>query len=80
MIDRGDSNLNVPRYNGGLFLSKIDKDDASAEVAGARFLNENKLPDSHLAHALDLLARDEDPRQHKLGPIDFKSVPARRVP
>ncbi len=79
VIDRGDSNLNVPRYNGGLFLSKIDKDDASAEVAGARFLNENKLPDPHLAHALDLLARDEDPRQHKLVPIDFKSLGVRQL-
>jgi len=79
VIDRGDSNLNVPRYNGGLFLSKIDKDDASAEAAGARFLNENKLSDPHLAHALDLLARDEDPKQHKLVPIDFKSLGVRQL-
>jgi hypothetical protein len=69
----------VPRYNGGLFLSKIDKDDTSAEAAGARFLNENKLPDPHLAHALDLLARDEDPKQHKLVPIDFKSLGVRQL-
>ncbi|MBV8360171.1 MAG: Eco57I restriction-modification methylase domain-containing protein, partial [Deltaproteobacteria bacterium] len=79
VIDRGDSNLNVPRYNGGLFRSKLDKDDTSAEATAVRFLNENKVPDPHLAHALDLLARDEDPKQHKLVPIDFKSLGVRQL-
>ena len=37
------------------------------------------MPDPHLAHALDLLARDEDPRQHKLVPIDFKSLGVRQL-
>jgi hypothetical protein len=79
VIDRGDPDLNVPRYNGGLFLSKVERDDASPEATAARFLNEHKVPDPFLAHALDLLARDEDPKQHKLVPIDFKSLGVRQL-
>ncbi len=79
VIDRGDSDLNVPRYNGGLFLSKVDRDDISPEAMAARFLNENRVPDPFLAHALDLLARDEDPKQHKLVLIDFKSLGVRQL-
>lgn len=79
VIDRGDADLNVPQYNGGLFLSRVSDDDASPEAAAARFLNKNKVPDPFLAHALDLLSRDEDPKQHKLVPIDFKSLGVRQL-
>jgi hypothetical protein len=58
VIDHGDAALNVPRYNGGLFLSKVSHDDGSSEAAAARFLNKNKVPDPFLAHALDLLSRE----------------------
>jgi hypothetical protein len=69
----------VPRYNGGLFLSEVDRADTTYEAAAARFLDKHKLPDPFLAHALDLLARDEDPKQHKLVPIDFKSLGVRQL-
>jgi hypothetical protein len=79
VIDRGDPNLNVPRYNGGLFLSEADRADTSYEAVAARFLNEHEVPDPFVAHALDLLARDEDPKQRKLVPIDFKSLGVRQL-
>ena len=40
IIDRGDPDLNVPKYNGGLFS------------ADHRFLSENKISDYHLAEAV----------------------------
>jgi hypothetical protein len=39
VIDRSDSNLNVPPYNRGLFLSRIDKDDSSAEAIASSILS-----------------------------------------
>ena len=42
VIDEGDPDLNVPAYNGGLFISRSRPDDDSAEAAAARFLAENK--------------------------------------
>jgi hypothetical protein len=78
VIDRGRAALNVPVYNGGLFLSD-PKDDASEEAQVSRFLLENKIADRFLAPALDLLARDEDPKSFKLVPIDFKSLGVRQL-
>jgi len=69
----------VPAYNGGLFISKPRAGDDSAEAAAARFLAENKIPDTFLAQALDLLTRDEDPKTHQLVPIDFKSLGVRQL-
>ena len=79
VVDRGDADLNVPAYNGGLFISKPRAGDDSAEAAAARFLAEHKVPDIFLAQALDLLARDEDPKTHQLVPIDFKSLGVRQL-
>ena len=79
VIDQGDADLNVPRYNGGLFQCKVPEDDGSSEAIAARFLDQHKVPDPFLAYALDLLARDEDPKQHKLVPIDFKSLGVRQL-
>lgn len=36
VIDQGSEELNVPRYNGGLFLAERDKDDHSPEADAAR--------------------------------------------
>jgi type I restriction-modification system DNA methylase subunit len=79
VIDRGDADLNVPAYNGGLFISKPRADDENAEAAAARFLAEHKVPDLFFAQALDLLARDEDPKSHQLVAIDFKSLGVRQL-
>ncbi len=79
VIDRGRSALNVPVYNGGLFLSDPKEDDPSEEAQVSRFLIENKVADRFLAPALDLLARDEDPKTFKLVPIDFKSLGVRQL-
>src|SRR5208282_6400491 len=44
VVDQGEADLNVPAYNGGLFISKPRAGDDSAEAAAARFLAENKIP------------------------------------
>lgn len=79
ILDKGDTALNVPVYNGGLFLSKLDEKDEGPEVEAARFLNSAKVPDRFLARALDLLARDVDPKRHDLVFIDFKSLGVRQL-
>lgn len=63
IIDRGDADLEVPRYNGGLFkfdLAPSPSNSLSQEGRGGgnnRFLMEHKLKDAVLAPALDKLAR-----------------------
>ncbi len=79
VIDRGRAALNVPVYNGGLFLSDPKDDDGSEEAEVSRFLIRNKIADRFLAPALDLLARDEDPKTFKLAAIDFKSLGVRQL-
>jgi hypothetical protein len=79
VIDRGDAALNVPLYNGGLFLSEPAADDDSPEAEAARFLNATRVPDRFLARALDLLSRDEDPKSHDLVFIDYKSLGVRQL-
>ncbi len=79
VIDRGRAAINVPVYNGGLFLSDPKDADASQEAQVSHFLLENHIADRFLAPALDLLARDEDPKSFKLAPIDFKSLGVRQL-
>ena len=79
VIDQGDPDLNVPTYDGGLFISLPDAKDDSPEGANARFLRSHKVPNYHLARALDLLARDEDPKRHDLVAIDYKSLGVRHL-
>ena len=78
-IDKGDPALNVPIYNGGLFLSEPVEADDSPEANAARFLNQSKVPDRFLALAIDLLARAEDPKRHDLVFKDFKSLGVRQL-
>ncbi len=79
VLDRGDAGLNVPFYNGGLFLSNPEKDDETPEAVNARFLNSTKLGDRYLAGAIDLLARDVDSKTQALAFIDYKSLGVRQL-
>lgn len=78
-MDAGDSTLNVPTYNGGLFLTKPDKKDDSREACVCRFLGQHKLPDRFLAQAIDHLSRDPDERSFGLVFIDYKSLGVRQL-
>jgi len=65
MIAKGDKDLNVPTYNGGLF---------SGDNPRNIFLAEHKIADYWLATALDLLTSDIDPDTGRKGFIDYKSL------
>ena len=79
VVDRGSRNLNVPLYNGGLFITKPDASDDSQESETARFLTSHKIPDRYLALGLDLLARDLDDKRQDLVFIDYKSLGVRQL-
>ena len=79
VVDRGDSTLNVPVYNGGLFLSDLEDSDETPEARAARFLLNTRVPDRFLARAIDLLSRDVDPKRHDLVSIDYKSLGVRQL-
>ncbi len=78
-IDRGSRKLNLPHYNGGLFLTRPDADDHTPEAENARFLAQHKIPDLYLALGLDLLARDVDSKRYDLVFIDYKSLGVRQL-
>jgi hypothetical protein len=44
VVDQGNSSLNVPVYNGGLFLSVPEDYDQTLEARAARFLNGTRCP------------------------------------
>ncbi len=79
VVDKGDSTRNMPVYNGGLFFSDPEGNDDSPEAATARFLKETKVADRYLARAIDLLARDLEPKRQDLVAIDFKSLGVRQL-
>lgn len=79
IIDQGDPTVNVPVYNGGLFLSDPIESDRTPDAVNARFLGKHRVPDTHLAMALDLLARDVDPKKHSLVMIDYKTLGVRHL-
>ena len=79
VIDLGSRDLNVPLYNGGLFITKPDSADRTQEAETARFLASHKIPDRYLALGLDLLARDLDDKRQDLVFIDYKSVGVRQL-
>jgi len=78
-IDQGSRDMNVPLYNGGLFISRPAAEDHTPEAENARFLLSNKIPDRYLALGLDRLTRDEDPKRHDLVFIDYKSLGVRQL-
>ncbi len=79
IVDQGKRELNVPLYNGGLFLTAPDKEDRTAEAGNARFLQAYRIPDRYLALGLDRLARDIEPKRQDLVPIDYKSLGVRQL-
>jgi hypothetical protein len=78
-VDQGNPDLNVPVYNGGLFITRPDPGDPSPEATVARFLATTKIPDRALAHGLDRMARDIDEKTHALAFIDYKSLGVRQL-
>ena len=78
-VDRGDPDLNVPVYNGGLFVTQPDPSDTSSAAAVACFLSACKIPDRQLALGLDRLARDLDEKRQELAFIDYKSLGVRQL-
>ncbi len=78
VIDNGDSDLNVPFYNGGLFSTAPSDDDTSDEAEASRFLRDHAVPDRQLAAAIDLLAREDDPRYGRIF-VDYKSLGVRHL-
>ncbi len=79
VVDKGDAALNVPVYNGGLFMTGPDPADTSPEAVVARFLSTHKIPDRQLALGLDRMARDLDEKRHDLVFIDYKSLGVRQL-
>ena len=79
VIDRGNRDLNVPLYNGGLFITNPNSADHTQEAETARFLAAHKIPDQYLALGLDLLARDLDDKRQDLVFIDYKSLGVRQL-
>ena len=77
-MDRGEASLNVPEYNGGLFVTRPGDSDAR-EQRIARFLRDHKVPDRYLAVAIDRLARDPDDKTFSLVFIDYKSLDVRHL-
>jgi hypothetical protein len=82
-MDQGDAVLNIPTYNGGLFLTQVPPaagpGPEKREHRIARFLAEHKVPERHLALAIDRLARDQDEISLGLVPIDYKSLEVRHL-
>ena len=78
-IAEGSREHNVPAYNGGLFSTAPDGNDQSREAQAGRFLKKYRVPDFFLARALDLLAREEDPKTRELVFVDYRSLGVRQL-
>jgi hypothetical protein len=68
-VDKGDTKLGVPPYNGGLFSSDAAKNAAGAALAALT------LPEEHLEKALRGLLLDTEAEER--GPVDFRSLEVR---
>src|SRR5690606_30148535 len=79
VVDQGDNTVNVPTYNGGLFITEPDDDDETDEAKAARFLAKYKLPGRFRAMRLESLARGEDGKSNKLVSVDYKSLGVRQL-
>lgn len=79
IIAEGRPSVNVPPYNGGLFVLKPEEalDEREREIA--QFLADHALPDLHLAQTIDRLARDIDEKTLGLAMIDYKSLGVRQL-
>ena len=77
-MDKGDTVLNVPTYNGGLFNTDPDSSD-QREHRISQYLVDHKIPDRQLALAIDRLSRDQDEKTLALVFIDYKSLEVRHL-
>ena len=73
IVDRGDSGLGVPRYNGGLFHFDFYQPEDSSEHRANHFLSQFKIADAVIAPVLDRLARFEGQ------PIDYSFLGVRQL-
>jgi len=71
--------MNVPTYNGGLFITDPASEDTGSEAEVARYLATSRIPDRHVALALDWLGRDVDEKRQDLVFIDYKSLGVRQL-
>ncbi len=60
LIDRGDPEFDLPRYNGGLFHFDLFDSAAQKKHAANYFLTRYTISNNRLGRALDLLARIDD--------------------
>lgn len=67
-VDEGQDELDIPPYNGGLF----DPEEHP-------FLEEYEVGDRHLAKAIDLLGRAEDPRTGTREFVDYRDLDVRHL-
>lgn len=65
IVDQGDADLNVPRYNGGLF---------EREHPANAFLDSSRIADRYLAPGLDKLVRVEDADTGQRRFVDYKTL------
>jgi transcriptional regulator with XRE-family HTH domain len=77
-MDKGNSELNVPTYNGGLFNTEPDATNRREDRI-SQFLVDHRIPDRQLALAIDRLSRDQDERTLALAFIDYKSLEVRHL-
>lgn len=68
LINKGDSELHIPAYNGGLF----DKKEHG-------FLEEHAIPDSFLVEAIHQLARIDDRKLKKPVAVDYNTLSERHL-
>jgi len=78
-VAEGRPTVNVPPYDGGLFLMDPAEALDEREQALAEFLLSHSIPDRALARAIDRLARDIDEKTHGLAMIDYKSLGVRQL-
>jgi type I restriction-modification system DNA methylase subunit len=78
-INKGNKDLNIPTYSGGLFATEPNPRDTSREAEAARFLLDYEIPDRELALGLYRMAYEEDDKTRFMVQIDYKSLGVRQL-
>ncbi|MFQ5595061.1 MAG: Eco57I restriction-modification methylase domain-containing protein [Anaerolineae bacterium] len=68
VLHAGNADLNVPAHYGGLF-----------DLGRYPFLKHNRVGDTHLRQAIDLLARTEDPVTRQITFVDYRDLEIRHL-
>lgn len=77
-IDKGDAALSVHAYRGSLFHSGArGASDGTVLAQASQFLRTHRIPDRHLARALDMLARETKANSESLVFIDYSTLDVR---